>query len=486
MYTNVIPVPKELELCGSRTQLPLPDAILVADPLAEAPAVCFAGYVKKVFDAEVSVSESSGGICLCREEELAEGEYRLNCAGDGVHITASDAAGYHYGLSSLLQLIVHRCEGLSLPLCRITDHPDCEYRALMVDVARKKHSLEELLHYVDLCWLYKIRYFHIHFADTNAYTLPSQVLPELPGAGKHCYTRQEIDTLVEYARSRSIEIIPEIEMPGHCSRMIATYPERFADTPVDTQSLAERGMYTYNIICAGKPGVIDDLKALCAEVITMFPDSRYLHIGGDEAQIEEWENCSVCRAYMKKNGIRDVRGLYTDFMRRAIDGVLELGRIPIVWEGFPREGAERISRECIVIVWESYYHLAPDLLAEGFRIVNCSWEPLYTIPAGKDFLPDGRWYPEDILDWNIYTWKNWNSMSPAYAKPICVAPTDQVLGGGLCAWENIYDGEIGGVTENLAALAERTWNRQTDKSAETLTEGIDRLAGLAKKLLGRE
>ena len=77
-------------------------------------------------------------------------------------------------------------------------------------------------------------------------------------------------------------------------------------------------------------------------------------------------------------------------------------------------------------------------------------------------------------------------MSPAHAKPICVAPTDQVLGGGLCAWENIYDGEIGGVTENLAALAERTWNRQTDKSAETLTEGIDRLAGLAKKLLGRE
>ncbi|MBR3691367.1 MAG: family 20 glycosylhydrolase [Clostridia bacterium] len=480
----IIPEPKFFCLAADRGEFPLPCTVCAADAQARPAAECFAALAQRIHGVEISVRDGEGAVRLCRDEALDVSEYRLACAKGSVEVSYSAPEGLNYALSTLLQLMWAEKGELWLPACEIRDRPDSPYRALMVDVARKRHTLAELLGYVDLCWLYKIRLFHIHFADTNAYTLPSDLLPELPGAGKHCFSREEIDTLTAYARSRNIEIVPEIEMPGHSSRMIATYPELFADTP--TAPPARVGGYAHNIICAGKEGVMETLKALCAEVIAMFPDSRCLHIGGDEAQIGEWESCEVCRAYMEREGIRDVRGLYTDFMCRAIDAVLELGRIPIVWEGFPKEGAEKISRECIVIAWESYYHLAPDLLAEGFRIVNCSWEPLYTIPAGRDFLPDGRWYPEDIFNWDVYTWKNWNDMSPAHKNPIRVAPTDQVLGGGLCAWENHFEGEIVGVIENLAALSERTWNRQSSTPADRLCAGVRRLAEMAKKLLGRE
>ena len=189
----------------------------------------------------------------------------------------------------------------------------------------------------------------------------------------------------------------------------------------------------------------------------MFPNSRYLHIGGDEAKIADWEYCTDCQRYMKKHGIGGAKALYTDFIRRMTDMVLELGRTPIVWEGFPREGSEAISRDVIVTAWESYYHLADELVEEGFKIINASWEPLYIVPEGHRVVKSGRWTPEEVLEWSIFTWKNWNKKTVAHLNPIHLTPTEQVLGGQLCAWENDYDGEIFAVRENLPALAERTW-----------------------------
>ena len=164
------------------------------------------------------------------------------------------------------------------------------------------------------------------------------------------------------------------------------------------------------------------------------------------------------------------------------DIVLELGKTPIVWEGFPREGSEEISRDVIVTAWESYYHLAPELVEEGFKITNASWEPLYTVPAGHRVVESGRWYPDDIMDWNLYTWKNWNKKTAAYEKPIVIEPTEQVLGATFCAWENNYDGEIATVRENLAAMSEKVWNINSTVTKEELKESLAKILPLAEKL----
>ena len=355
----------------------------------------------------------------------------------------------------------------------------------MVDLARKWHPFEALLYYVDLCFLYKIKYLHLHFIDSQSYTLPSDKFPKMPTEDRH-YTKEQIAELNEYARAKNVEIIPEMEVPGHAKSMVTAYPELFADTPDELGSSEEYSLFfndvKSNIICVGKPGIMDTLKTLTEEIIGMFPYSRYLHIGGDEAAIGDWAKCRDCKAYMAEHGIEGPRPLYTHFIKKMTDMVLDMGKTPIVWEGFPREGNEEISRRVLVTAWESYYYLAPDLIEDGFTITNASWEPLYTVPAGHRVVTSGRWTPEEVLEWNIYTWKNWNKKTAAFEKPIVIEPTDKVLGATFCAWENDFDGEITPIRENLAAMSEKVWNINSEVSGEDFARSLKKLLSLAKKL----
>ena len=428
-----------------------------ADEALSVAATTLAEYASRVLGVSLTSGE---GIIFSEDSSLAEGEYRLEIAEGRAKVFASEQTGAHYAAATLLQLAEVTEEGLSLPAVTIADKPEREYRALMIDLARRWHPFETVLEYVDLCYLYKVRFLHLHFIDTQSYTLPSRVLPKASTEGRH-YSFEQIEELCRYADSRGVEIIPEIEVPGHSAAMIAAYPELFANTLTVENVVDKYALFNntqkHNVICVGKPDIMKSLRALTEEVIAMFPNSRYLHIGGDEAKIADWEYCTDCQRYMKKHGIGGAKALYTDFIRRMTDMVLELGRTPIVWEGFPREGSEAISRDVIVTAWESYYHLADELVEEGFKIINASWEPLYIVPEGHRVVKSGRWTPEEVLEWSIFTWKNWNKKTVAHLNPIHLTPTEQVLGGQLCAWENDYDGEIFAVRENLPALAERTW-----------------------------
>ena len=437
----------------------------------------------------IGLSDGVGGISFALDGSLALEEYRITVSESGATVYAATAIGAHRAAATLLQIMEGAPAGISLPLVEISDKPDKGYRTLMVDVARKWHPFDTLLNYIDLCYLYKIRYFHIHFIDSQSYTLPSERFPKMPTEGRH-YTREEIRELNRYAKSRGVEIIPEMEVPGHAKAMVTAYPELFADDLVDENSVDTYSLFNatgkWNIICAGKLGIIDTVTELAKEIIEMFPDSEYLHIGGDEAKISDWDNCRECRRYMKEHSIDGVRALYTDFVKRVTDRVLELGKTPIVWEGFPREGAEKISRKVLVTAWESYYHLAPELLEEGFTITNASWQPLYAVPKGHRVVTEGRWSPSDIFSWNVYRWQNWNKKTAAYEKPIDVEPTDALLGATFCAWEDCYENDILAVKENLAAMSERVWNTEATSSPAELLECHARLTSLADKLLSNK
>lgn len=444
----------------------------------------FASLVEKIYN--VNLAFGGDGIRLNSDPTLSGEEYRIFVTKEGANVYAGNEEGISRALATLLQI----CEAKSdfeiyLPICEIEDKPDCEYRTLMVDLARKWHPFETLLGYVDLCYLYKIKYLHLHFIDTQSYTLPSHAFPKMPTEGRH-YSFEQIEALNEYAKEKNIEIIPEMEVPGHAKSMVTAYPELFADTPIGMQVTDSYALFfeniSQNIICAGKPGIMDTLRTLTKEIISMFPYSRYLHIGGDEAAIGNWSNCSDCLTYMEKHGINGPRPLYTEFVKRMTDMVLELGKTPIVWEGFPKEGSETISKEVIVTAWESYYQLAPELIEGGFKITNASWQPLYTIPKGHKVVKEGRWSPAEVLDWNIYTWRNWNPKTAAYEKPIVIEPTDQVLGATFCAWENTYEGEIDVVRENLAAMSEKVWNINSDMTHEELNSALDKVLPIAKKV----
>ena len=458
---KVIPTPKQVvgETEEGKFHYSSIQPFFCAPGKFEQEAKIFAEAAKKIYT--VSWTEGCGGVELIEENALRQDAYRLEIHPHRAKLFASGWEGVSYGLATLLQIMEKRQGKLYLPQVTVEDHPDCAYRTLMIDLARKWHEFEAVLGYVDLCYLYKIKNLHLHFMDIQSCTLPSETFPRMSTPGRH-YTKEQIAQLNAYAMARGVELIPEIEVPGHARAMVEAYPELFA---VEVENAEDVEKVNFDIISVGRPGVMDQLRKLVQEVMEMFPYSRYLHIGGDEAKIQTWESCVHCKKYMQEQKIDGVRALYSHFIQRMTDMVLSMGRTPVVWEGFPKEGSEGISRKVVVIAWESLYQLAPDLLEGGFSIVNGSWKPLYIVPLpfkvswGEKFKKDShRWGAEEILAWNIYNWQNWWKKSPAHLNPIHVPPTDRVLGGQLSAWECTYEQELPRVKENLAALSERTWN----------------------------
>lgn len=435
----VLPTPKEVSGAGAdgnfTSAVVIPSVYCEKSdwfPLRDA----FILYTKKTLGTAFEIKP--GGIELIFEHRLKRGHYRLDVS-EIVRLYACDISGMGYGLATLLQMMTVENGRIHIPAASVYDYPDCSFRTLMVDLARQWHTFENILDYVDLCFLYKANYLHLHFIDSQSYTLPSQAFPNLPTEGRH-YTQEQIAQLNAYAKARNITLIPEFEAPGHANAMLDAHPGLFACSD------ANKG-----IICAGKPGIFLNLDRIIGEICSMFPHSPYIHIGGDEADIGAWNSCEDCRSYMEKEGIPSIHSLYTDFIVHMTEIVFARGRTPIVWEGFPKEGAERLSRDVVVISWENYYHYTPDLLAEGFHIINASWQPLYIIPSN-------RWTSHDILNWNVYNWQHFWEKSIARLNPIHVQPTEQVLGAQLCAWECTYEQDIQPIKEKLAALSERTWS----------------------------
>ena len=409
-------------------------------------------FFARAFETPLAI-DTEGGITLCYDAALTPDAYVIDTEMGRVYASAPE--GLCYAFASLLQLFEIEGESVTLPRVRIEDRPDKPYRSLMVDLARCWHPFWQVLRFVDVCFLYKINYLHLHLADDQRYTLPSRAFPKLNKEGE-CYTEEQIAYLNAYAAARGVDLVPEIECPGHAAILNAHYPEVFGIR----QDREGEALYTElgvkvdhrSLINAGSEVAFEGVKTLFAEVCALFPRSRYIHIGGDEAAIKLWNTCSDTRAYMKEKGITDVYELYSEYVGRVTDYILSLGRTPMVWEGFPALGSERIDRRTVVIAWESHYQLAPDLLKAGFQIINASWQPLYLVPSLTK-----RWSVWDILGWNVYNWQHWWEHSVATLNPITVPATDRVLGAILCSWEMTYEQEMGRVLENLAAMSERVW-----------------------------
>lgn len=449
---TVVPVPKSYKVKEGRLKL-VPQIISEYsewDLLANTFCEC----VIKIFGAEFT--SGSKGVRLFYDADVKNEAYVLDVDED-VKIYASSYQGCAYALATVLQLLDNN---LDIEKVRIEDEPDKDYRCLMIDVAREWHPFSTLLHYVDLCFFYKIKYLHVHFMDDQGYRLPSKVLPELPTKGRS-YSFEEIKTLCKYANSRGVVIVPEIEMPGHARSLNDAYPDLFsnttcmdADTCVDTtgETAIELLFDVKSTICVGSDKTFYNITKLIDEVLELFPHSPYIHLGGDEVNTSAWKNCSVCREYMSDHGLQDTQELFADFIARVTSYVMEKGRTPILWEGFSKKYANKISKDVIVIGWECCYQKPNELVESGFRVINSAWKPLYLVPGYT------TWNVYDILHWNIYEWQHWYKLSEATLNPIHLTPTQQIIGAQLCAWEATYEWEIAGVINHLAALSERSWS----------------------------
>lgn len=447
----LLPTPKKIKILGGELNVP---ASVSYDNISWKTFVdTFRVSMKKIYDCDIT---EGGGMIINQDMSLAPASYVVDTTGDKIVLSASDDEGIGYAMSTALQLITARKNEFCVARTYIEDEPDKSFRGLMIDLARQWHPANKIFKYIDICFMLKLRYLHLHFVDDQSYTLPSRNFPKLMKRNRH-YTEEDIKSFREYANARGVILIPEMEVPGHAAFLVEQYPQIFGnklDENESTSIVTEEGtvITAKNIICAGNPVTFDAVKELVKEVCELFPEAPFIHIGGDEANVRAWDYCEYCRAYMKENHIENAKELYSEFTGRVAQAVLDLGKTPIVWEGFPKEGVQYIPKDTIVIAWESLYHLANDLLDAGFKVINASWKPLYHVSD-----PRHCWEPKEILDWNVYTWQNWWERSEAYLNPIHVAPTDNVLGAQFCFWALTYEHEISHVLVKSAALSERVW-----------------------------
>ncbi len=292
------------------------------------------------------------------EKFQSKESYKLKAGRDGVFISAKSPTGIFYGIQSFLQLLpVTFYDGLSknnklrIPACFIEDKPRFSYRGMHLDVSRHFFPPAAVKQYIDMLAMYKFNTFHWHLTDDQGWRIEIKKYPKLTQVGAwrdstligrfrskperydHSryggfYTQAQIRDIVKYAAQRHINIIPEIEMPGHSSAAVAAYPW-LACSPGPFHVAATWGIFR-DIYCP-KDTTFGFLKTVLTEVMALFP-SEYIHIGGDEVPKAQWKNSKLCQNIIKKENLKNESQLQSLFIQRIDTFLTQNGRKMIGWD----------------------------------------------------------------------------------------------------------------------------------------------------------
>jgi hexosaminidase len=400
-------------------------------------------------------------ISLTVDPGLPEDTYRIAIV-DTTILAGGSLRALQGAIASLLQL-VHQAGPAgsvwSVPRCNITDTPSYPYTGLMVDLARKWHPVHVIEQCIVLCWWYKVRYLHLHFTDKPSYTLPSDAFPKLPTKHRH-YTREEIADMNVFARDHGVTIVPEIDLPGHSRALVRAYPKLFGLKPFKLGRPVHDGVA--NI---GKEESIAAISEIIKETCELFPDSPYFHLGADEVKYDALKGDPDVVKSMAVRGFNDVQELYRQFIVRMDDVVRQTGKIMCVWEGFGPEGNVSIPKDIPVFVFESWWNTADKLVADGYQVVNTSWQPIYVTRKHS-------WTPEQVHAWHPRRWENWSKTSKAFATPITIEQTPLLLGAEMCSWSQEAAVEIPRLRARIAAFVDTTWNKEKKRTFGAFSEAL--------------
>lgn len=275
--------------------------------------------------------------------------YSLSIDESGIYITASNTRGVFYASRSLKQLISSN-GNLSVSLCEIFDKPKYSYRSFSLDESRHFAGVEEVKKIIDVLSLLKIRYLHWHLSDDQGFRVNLKKFPKLYEVGskrlktmlyhatsdvydetiyQHAYTEEEILEIIAYAKTRFVSIIPEFDTPGHTASIVASYPHLHCqnkEVPVFTDVA-----WNNDILCPGKESTFIFLEEFFDEVMRLFADCEYIHLGGDEVIPANWAECEDCKKKMEELGITDPLKLQDYFSERLIKIVKKYNKKLIMW-----------------------------------------------------------------------------------------------------------------------------------------------------------
>lgn len=331
---------------------------------------CVEAFCQRTGSQYETVS-SGGDIRITKNAALPLEGYQLEIAAHGVTIEAAAERGVVWALATLCQLI----EGRSVPCCSILDSPRFSHRGVMLDCVRHFFPADEVKRIIDELSRFKLNVFHWHLTDDQGFRIESKKFPELhQQCGADYYTQAEIKEIVEHARVRGVEVIPEMNMPGHTTAILAVHPE------LGCQGKAVKlgrsgGIYPIPL-CPGREETYRFLKDLLDEVCPLFPSKRF-HMGGDETPDWEWQACPHCKAKMEGLGLTDTRQLQGYFSNRVKKLLRGHGKEVICWND-SLMASNFQAQDAAVQYWSiQYAGQTLDYLARGGKLIYSDMFEIY-------------------------------------------------------------------------------------------------------------
>ncbi len=431
------------------------------------------------------------GIFLSTDPELCKSSsaeaYDLKVTEDAVVINAGGAAGAFYAFQTMRQLLPCEVFGTgeaedmkwTMPCCVIEDCPRFGWRGLHLDVSRHFFDAGFVKRYIDLLAMHKMNRFHWHLVDGQGWRIEIKKHPKLtkigawrtgfdgknwnyrdmrfPGKGSDeklyggYYTQEEIRDVVAYAKERHVEILPEIEMPGHSWCALIAHPELTCTQTVPGPD----GHHGQNVFCAGKEETFAFLEEILDEVIALFP-FEYVHVGGDEVNKKFWESCDDCKRRMKDEGLGDGKALQSYFIERTEKYLNSKGRRLIGWDEILEGG---LAPNATVMSWRGMQGGIAAAQADH-DVVMAPYYPVYfdALQGDARYEPKTIGYAPNPLD-RVYRFE-------PVPEQLTQAEAAHILGAQGQAWtEWMFDSERVEymVYPRACALAELTWTPKGQK-----------------------
>lgn len=409
-------------------------------------------YLQQFYKFKLKIVKNATGnnVIRLQYKQLGKpiaGAYQFTVNNKGVEIGGDNAQGVFYGIQTLLQLLPIPdtkakavSKTLNIPHVSIDDEPGFAYRGLHLDVSRHFFPVAFLKKYIDYLAYHKLNTFHWHLTEDQGWRIEIKKYPELtsiggwrngtiigryPGTGNDnkryggFYSQQDIREVVKYAASRYVEVIPEIEMPGHGSAAIAAYPwlSCFPDQPtaipphmISTTSVQEQskgriklvqetwGVFD-DVFCAGRDSTFIFLQNVIDEVITLFP-SKYFHVGADECPKTHWKKCAHCQQRMKDNNLKDEHELQSYFIQRIEKYLNSKGKTLIGWDEILEGG---LAPNAVVMSWRGEEG-GIAAARQDHNVIMTPGNPVYfdhTQSLNEDSVTFGGYNPiEKVYAWN--------------------------------------------------------------------------------------
>jgi hexosaminidase len=442
--TQIMGISKLISLPDSykekiENSLPLSLKTMIQDKFGVNLAINNTGKVEK--------NKTSIGFYTLKIIEPNKDRYELRIDKSHISISSNSNAGLFYGIQTLLQIIEQASSEqkmkdgkLLLPQVTILDAPRFPYRGMHLDVCRHFFPVSFVKKYIDYLAAYKFNKFHWHLTEDQGWRIEIKKYPELitigsnrngtligryPGKGNDnkpyggFYTQAEIKEVVQYAAARYIDVIPEIEMPGHSSAAIAAYPwlscfpQKPTEIPakmISQKSMDEQkagriklvqetwGVFD-DVYCAGKDSTFKFLENVIDEVSTLFP-SKYFHIGGDESPKAHWKLCPACQKRMKDNNLKDEHELQSWFVQRIEKYLNSKGKTMIGWDEILEGG---LAPNAVVMSWRGEKG-GIEAARQKHQVIMTPGNPVYfdhTQSKNEDSVTFGGYNPIE----NVYAYE---------------------------------------------------------------------------------